>query len=111
MSYDSIRLSSAYKELLAQLKIWQFQVNPGYIGLQTQLWRRVSGEITTLVKNLRTMQNRAEKSKSLIRWKMREKAEKADLVMQLAVWQKCQNAMQWQNACTLSQGPASEYFF
>ena len=36
---------------------------------------------------------RAEKSKNLIRWKRREKAEKADLVMHLAFWQKCQNAI------------------
>ena len=54
---------------------------------------------------------RAEKSKSLIWWKRREKAEKADVVMQLAFWQKCQNAIKWQNACTSGQGPASEYFF
>ena len=56
---------------------------------------------------------RAGKSKSLIWWKRRkggkrrEKAEKADLVMQLAFWQTCQNAMKWQNACTLGPGPAS----
>ena len=47
---------------------------------------------------------RAEKSKSLIRWKRRkggkrrekaEKAEKADLVVQLAFWQKlCQKERQ-----------------
>ena len=42
---------------------------------------------------------RAGKSKSLIQWKRRkggkrrEKAEKADLVMQLAFWQTCQNAI------------------
>ena len=39
---------------------------------------------------------RAEKSKSLIRWKRRKggkRREKADLVMQLAFWQTCQNAI------------------
>ena len=46
-----------------------------------------------------SLSTRAEKSKSLIRWKRRkggkrrEKAEKADLVMQLAFWQTCQNAI------------------
>ena len=47
------------------------------------------------------VKNRAEKSKSLIRWKRRKggkaerrkKAEKADLVMQFAFWQTCQNAI------------------
>ena len=69
------------------------------------------------VHTVSTIQTRAGKSKSLIQrkrrkgGKSREKAEKADLVMQLAFWQKCQNAIKWQNACTSGQGPASEYFF
>ena len=54
------------------------------------------------------VQTRAGKFKSLIRWKRRKggkrwkKAEKADLVMQLAFWQKlCQKEL---------QGPCSLYF-
>ena len=38
----------------------------------------------------KSVEIRAEKSKSLIRWKRRKKA---DLVMQLAFWQTCQNAI------------------
>ena len=33
------------------------QVNPGHIGLKTLMWRRVSGEITTLERSWRIFQN------------------------------------------------------
>ena len=44
-------------------------------------------------KSLNIINTRAEKSERRKGGKRQEKAEKADLVMQLAFWQTCQNAM------------------
>ena len=42
--------------------------------------------------------------------KNRLKLEKLDIGIEQTFWQKCQNAIKCQNACTSGQGPASEYF-
>ena len=42
--------------------------------------------------------------------KNRIKSEKLDLISYPTFWQKCQNAIKCQNACTSGQGHASEYF-
>ena len=47
--------------------------------------------------------------KSLKIGKNRIKSETSDLSSYRTFWQKCQNAIKCQNACTSGQGPASEY--
>ena len=43
--------------------------------------------------NISTPRSSAEKSNSVKKAERRKNAEKEDLVMQLAFWQKCQNAI------------------
>ena len=74
--------------------IWWLSSGPGIEISDISSWLKIYPHSSSS-----RVVSRAEKSKSLIRWKRRkcgkrrEKAEKADLVMQLAFWQTCQNAI------------------
>ena len=61
---------------------------------------------------LRAVESESPKvGKSREKSESRIKSEKSDLISYKTFWQKCQNALICQNACTLGQGPTSEYFF
>ena len=73
---------------------------------------KVPNKTKTIVSGVKTRAVESESrevGKSLKIGKNRIKLEKSDLISYPTFWQKCQNAIKCQNACTSGQGPASEY--